>query len=137
MTGELLTLTGRGEPAVDRRRHRRRPGAPCRIRRGAYVADSPDYADYVAAPKAELSACVADKAPAAVLVAATSEGREVAARLAVKTGSGILTDITLAEGLVAEQSIFGGHYRPVPGARGHVVRGPAERSGPEPSGQRR
>ena len=75
-----------------------------------YVADSTDYADYVVAPKAELLAhLVAEKAPAAVLVAATSEGREVAGRLAVKTGSGVLTDVTgLADGLVGEQPIFGG-----------------------------
>jgi len=75
-----------------------------------YVADSTDYADYVVAPKAELLAhLVAAKAPAAVLVAATSEGREVAGRLAVKTGSGVLTDVTgLADGLVGEQPIFGG-----------------------------
>ncbi len=44
-----------------------------------------------------------------MLVAATAEGREVAARLAVKTGSGILTDVTaLGDDLVGEQSIFGG-----------------------------
>jgi electron transfer flavoprotein alpha subunit len=80
-----------------------------------YVADSPDYADYVVAPKAELLAhLVAQKAPAAVLVAATSEGREVAGRLAVKTGSGVLTDVTGLTaagdggGPVGEQSIFGG-----------------------------
>jgi len=75
-----------------------------------YVADSTDYADYLVAPKAELLAhLVAEKAPAAVLVAASSEGREVAGRLAVKTGSGILTDVTgLADGLVGEQPIFGG-----------------------------
>jgi electron transfer flavoprotein alpha subunit len=75
-----------------------------------YVADSTDYADYVVAPKAELLAhLVAARAPAAVLVAATSEGREVAGRLAVKTGSGVLTDVTgLADGLVGEQPIFGG-----------------------------
>jgi electron transfer flavoprotein alpha subunit len=67
------------------------------------------------APKAELLAhLIAEKAPGAVLVAATSEGREVAGRLAVKTGSGVLTDVTGlspagdAGGLVAEQSIFGG-----------------------------
>jgi electron transfer flavoprotein alpha subunit len=42
-------------------------------------------------------------------VASTAESREVAARLAVKTGSGLITDaVDLAEGLVAEQSIFGG-----------------------------
>jgi electron transfer flavoprotein alpha subunit len=75
-----------------------------------YVAGSRDYDDYVVAPKAELLAeLVAQKSPAAVLVAATAEGREVAARLAVKTGSGILTDVTgLEDGLVGEQSIFGG-----------------------------
>jgi electron transfer flavoprotein alpha subunit len=75
-----------------------------------YVADSTDYADYVVAPKAELLAhLVAEKVPAAVLVAATSEGREVAGRLAVKTGSGVLADVTgLADGLVGEQPIFGG-----------------------------
>jgi electron transfer flavoprotein alpha subunit len=75
-----------------------------------YVADSADYDDYPVAPKAELLAhLVASRAPAAVLTAATTEGREVAARLAVKTGSGVLTDVTaLAEGLVGEQPIFGG-----------------------------
>jgi len=75
-----------------------------------YVADSRDYADYVVAPKAELLAhLIEQKSPAAVLVAATSEGREVAGRLAVKTGSGVLTDVTgLGDGLTAEQSIFGG-----------------------------
>src|SRR5215472_10265995 len=114
VTTELLTLArGFGEPAVvwtgpgaD--------GAQARLAEfGAakvYVADSADYDEYVVAPKAELLAhLVADKAPAAVLVAATSEGREIAGRLAVKTGSGILTDVTgLFEGLVGEQSIFGG-----------------------------
>jgi electron transfer flavoprotein alpha subunit len=75
-----------------------------------YVADSTDYADYVVAPKAELLAhLIEQKSPVGVLVAATSEGREVAGRLAVKTGSGVLTDVTgLGDGLTAEQSIFGG-----------------------------
>jgi electron transfer flavoprotein alpha subunit len=47
-----------------------------------------------------------------VLLAATGEGKEVAGRLAVKTGSGVLTDaVDLTpgdDGPVAEQSIFGG-----------------------------
>src|SRR5260370_30875005 len=119
VTGELLTLArGYGEPAVVWTGDGAEGGRARLAEFGAakvYVADSPDYADYVAAPKAELLASlVAEKAPAAVLVAATSAGREVAARLAVKIGSGILTDVTgLAEGLVAEQSIFGG-APPVP-----------------------
>jgi electron transfer flavoprotein alpha subunit len=114
VTTELLTLArGFGEPSVVWTG----PGADAAQARLAefgaakvYVADSADYDDYVVAPKAELLAqLVADKSPAAVLVAATSEGREVAGRLAVKTGSGVLTDVTgLSEGLVGEQSIFGG-----------------------------
>jgi len=44
-----------------------------------------------------------------VLVASTAEGREVAARLAVKTGSGLITDaVGIGDDLIAEQSIFGG-----------------------------
>ncbi|GLX02440.1 electron transfer flavoprotein subunit alpha/FixB family protein [Microtetraspora sp. NBRC 16547] len=75
-----------------------------------YVAGSDEIVDYVVAPKAELLArLVADKSPAAVLVAATSEGKEIAGRLAVKTDSGVITDaVGLGEGFVADQSIFGG-----------------------------
>jgi electron transfer flavoprotein alpha subunit len=118
VTTELLTLArAHGEPSVvwtgdgaDGGRARLAEFGAVKV----YVADSPDYADYVVAPKAELLAhLVAQKAPAAVLVAATSEGREVAGRLAVKTGSGVLTDVTGLTagdggGLVGEQSIFGG-----------------------------
>src|SRR5437660_4471081 len=58
-----------------------------------YAADSPDFAGFVTAPAAELLARLAeDKSPAAVLVAGTNDGKEIAARLAVKTGSGVLTD---------------------------------------------
>ena len=75
-----------------------------------YVAAGEEFEDYVAAPKAELlAALVTEKAPAAVLMASTAEGREIGARLAVKTGSGLITDaVDLGEGLIAEQSIFGG-----------------------------
>ncbi|MFF3669103.1 electron transfer flavoprotein subunit alpha/FixB family protein [Microtetraspora malaysiensis] len=75
-----------------------------------YVADSDEVVNYVVAPKAELLArLVADKSPAAVLVASTIEGKEVAGRLAVKTDSGVITDaVGLGEGFVADQSIFGG-----------------------------
>ncbi|SEG94249.1 electron transfer flavoprotein alpha subunit [Nonomuraea solani] len=75
-----------------------------------YVAASSDIVDHVVAPKAELLAqLVAAASPAAVLVAATAEGKEVAGRLAVKTDSGVITDaVGLGEGFVADQSIFGG-----------------------------
>jgi len=113
-TCELLTLARRfGEPSVvwagpgaDGGRDRLAEFGAATV----YVAAGEEFNDYVVAPKAELLASlVAEKSPAAVLVASTAEGREVAARLAVKTGSGLITDaVDLAEGLVAEQSIFGG-----------------------------
>jgi electron transfer flavoprotein alpha subunit len=119
VTGELLTLARRfGEPAAvwfgpgaEAGRERLAEFGAVRV----YVADGNDLDDYVVAPKAEvLAALVAAKSPAAVLMAATPEGKEVAGRLAVKTGSGVITDaVGLAAGedgagLVTEQSIFGG-----------------------------
>jgi electron transfer flavoprotein alpha subunit len=78
-----------------------------------YVAESADLEGYVTAPRAELLAKLfADTAPAALLIGSTSDGKEIAGRLSVKTGSGVLTDavdLKLDGGsLVAEQSIFGG-----------------------------
>lgn len=75
-----------------------------------YVADGEELTGYVVAPKAEvLAKLVADVAPAAVLVASTAEGKEVAGRLAVKTNSGVVTDaVAVNADLVATQSVFGG-----------------------------
>ncbi|MEV5831697.1 electron transfer flavoprotein subunit alpha/FixB family protein [Spirillospora sp. NPDC052242] len=75
-----------------------------------YVAADEELTSYVVAPKATLLAqLVSEKSPAAVLVAATGEGKEIAGRLAVKTGSGVLTDVVdVTDGFVAEHSIFGG-----------------------------
>ncbi len=75
-----------------------------------YVAESDEVDGYVVAPKAEvLAQLVASVSPAAVLVAATAEGKEVGGRLAVKTESGILTDVTSvnADG-TAGQTVFAG-----------------------------
>jgi electron transfer flavoprotein alpha subunit len=75
-----------------------------------YVDESADHDDFLAGPKAALLAQLVQSAsPVAVLVPGTAEGKEVGARLAVKTGGGILTDATgLTSELVAEQPIFGG-----------------------------
>jgi len=75
-----------------------------------YVGESADLVDYLVAPKAEvLASLVADKQPAAVLVSASPEGREIAGRLAVRTGSGVIVDaVELSSDLVATQPIFGG-----------------------------
>jgi electron transfer flavoprotein alpha subunit len=117
VTAELLTAARRlGEPSavwcgggVREGRARLAEFGAARV----YVSDSADLAGYVAAPKAELLARLAgETSPAAVLVAGTAEGREVAGRLAVKTGSGVLTDVTDVRpgpgGPVAEQPNFGG-----------------------------
>ena len=74
-----------------------------------YVAESDDIANYSVAPKAEALAKVVEQAsPAAVLVPATAENKEVAARAAFKTGSGVLTDAVGVDADGATQSIFGG-----------------------------
>jgi electron transfer flavoprotein alpha subunit len=88
-----------------------------------YVADSPDLNDYVVAPQAELIASlIAEHSPVAVLVAGSPTGREVAGRVAVKTSSGILTDVTaLGDGLQSEQSIFGGGITVQSNAENFVV----------------
>jgi len=79
-----------------------------------YVGESPDLDDYLVAPKAEvLAQLVGTTSPAAVLVASTAEGKEIAARVAVKTGSGIITDAVDISGggpggATATQNIYGG-----------------------------
>lgn len=75
-----------------------------------YVADSADLSEFAVAPKAEvLAQLIAEKSPAAVLIASNAEGKEVAGRLAVKANSGVITDaVAVDAGFVATQSVFGG-----------------------------
>jgi electron transfer flavoprotein alpha subunit len=75
-----------------------------------YVAESDDFDGYLVAPKAEALATIVEQAsPAAVLVSSTSENKEIAARLAFKIGSGLLTDaVTVNSDASVVQSIFGG-----------------------------
>jgi electron transfer flavoprotein alpha subunit len=114
VTSELVTLARRlGEPAVVWTGSGAEQAQPRLAEFGAakvYVAEGSDFDDYVVAPKAELLAeLTAQHSPAAVLVPGTAEGREVGARLAVKTGSGLLTDVLqLGDDLTADQVNFGG-----------------------------
>jgi electron transfer flavoprotein alpha subunit len=74
-----------------------------------YVAESDDISGYSVAPKAEALAAVAEQAsPAAVLVSSNPENKEIAARLALKLGSGVLYDAVGfdSDGNVSQQ-IFG------------------------------
>jgi electron transfer flavoprotein alpha subunit len=75
-----------------------------------YVAEGDDFGAYLVAPTAEaLAAAVAEAQPAAVLVSSTRDNKEIAARLAMKIGSGLLTDaVMVSSDATATQSIFGG-----------------------------
>jgi electron transfer flavoprotein alpha subunit len=77
-----------------------------------YLADAEELDSYIVAPKAEVLAQIVDSSsPAAVLIPSSPEGKEIAARLAVKLDSGVITDaVGVSEGFVADQSIFGGGY---------------------------
>ncbi len=77
-----------------------------------YVIDDAELKGYLVAPKAEaLQQLVEKTSPAAVLIPSTFEGKEVAARLAIKTGSGLITDaVDVQEGPVTTQSVFAGNY---------------------------
>ncbi len=72
--------------------------------------------DYLVVPQAELLAqLVASTSPVAVLVPSSPEGKEIAARLAVKTESGLITDavdVQAGEGgsVATTQSVFAGGY---------------------------
>ena len=63
----------------------------------------------VAAVADVLAQIVAAQSPAAVLIASHAFGKEVAARTAVKTGSGIITDaVDVSADITATQLVFGG-----------------------------
>jgi electron transfer flavoprotein alpha subunit len=75
-----------------------------------YVGESEDFDGFLVAPKAAAVAqLVTSNSPAAVLIPSNAEGKEVAARVAVKIGGGLLTDaVGITADLIAEQPIFGG-----------------------------
>jgi electron transfer flavoprotein alpha subunit len=77
-----------------------------------YLAQGPELDDFLVAPKAEVVAEVAAaSSPAAVLISSTPDGKEIAARLAIKLGSGIITDANdVSADLKATQSVFAGNY---------------------------
>jgi electron transfer flavoprotein alpha subunit len=114
VTSELLTLArSLGEPSAvfvgqgyDSARDRLAEFGAQKV----YVADDADLAEFVVAPKVSvLAQLVAQSGPAAVLIASTAEGKEIAGRLAVRTESGVLTDaVEVGSGLQATQSVFGG-----------------------------
>lgn len=77
-----------------------------------YVAESDDAEGYLITPFVDvLASLVESAAPAAVLLAANADGKEIAGRLAARTGAGVLSDvIEVKDGGVGVHSIFGGAF---------------------------
>ena len=77
-----------------------------------YVVEAPEFEQYLVVPKAEALAQIAQSSGAAgVLLTSSPEGKEIGARLAVKLGSGIVTDaVDVAADLTTTQSVFAGGY---------------------------
>ncbi|PZF79304.1 electron transfer flavoprotein subunit alpha/FixB family protein [Jiangella anatolica] len=115
-TLELLTLARRaGEPAAvflgsgfDAARDTLGEYGAAKV----YVVEAPEFEQFLVVPKAEALAQIAQASGAAgVLVTSSPEGKEIAARLAVKLGSGIVTDaVDVAADLSTTQSVFAGGY---------------------------
>ncbi len=118
-TAELLTLARRlGEPSAVFLGAGIESARDALSKYGAdkiYTVDDDALVDYLVAPKAEaLAQLVEQVRPAATLIASSPEGKEVAARLAIKTSSGLITDaVDVAQGAsgpVTTQSVFAGNY---------------------------
>src|SRR5690242_16370507 len=77
-----------------------------------YTVDDAEIAGFLVAPKAEVLQQLAGQAnPAATLISSNVEGKEIAARLAVKLESGLITDaVDVQAGPVTTQSVFAGSY---------------------------
>ncbi|MEI6694111.1 MAG: electron transfer flavoprotein subunit alpha/FixB family protein [Actinomycetes bacterium] len=75
-----------------------------------YVASDAALTSSVVGPKVSvLNKLLGEHSPAAVLIASTAEGKEIAGRLAVRSSSGVITDaVDIEDGLVVVQSVFGG-----------------------------
>src|ERR1044072_1640334 len=117
-TYELLTIARRlGEPSAvfigpaDTAAE----GAEAGKKYGAekvYAVDDSEIKGYLVAPKAEALQQLAEKtSPAAILVTSSFEGKEIAGRLAIKLGSGLITDaVDVADDGTTTQSVFAGNY---------------------------
>jgi electron transfer flavoprotein alpha subunit len=118
-TFELLTIARRlgdpvavyvGDGAADAAQSLGRYGATKVV-----ALSNSDLTQYLVAPKAEALHQVAQKLePAAILISSNPEGKEIAARLAVKLESGLITDAVDVQagdgGPVTTQSVFAGNF---------------------------
>ncbi|HKR49544.1 MAG TPA: electron transfer flavoprotein subunit alpha/FixB family protein [Pseudonocardiaceae bacterium] len=118
VTNELLTAALRwGEPSAvvvgppgtaSKFRHRLAAYGAAKV----YVAESDEVDHYLTAPAVGVLAALVETAqPAAVLIVSSPDGKEIAGKLAMRTGSGLLSDaVELADDGTATHSVFGGSY---------------------------
>ncbi|TDD26614.1 electron transfer flavoprotein subunit alpha/FixB family protein [Kribbella turkmenica] len=115
-TAELLTIARRlGDPVAVFVGDGVQDALPALGQYGAtkvVALTNPELTQFLVAPKAEALQQVAAKVePAAILISSNAEGKEIAARLAVKLESGLITDaVDVQEGAVTTQSVFAGNY---------------------------
>ncbi|MFF4454382.1 electron transfer flavoprotein subunit alpha/FixB family protein [Streptomyces goshikiensis] len=122
-TLELLTLARRiGEPVAVALGAGAADTAAVLAEHGAVkvlTADAPEFTEYLVVPKVDALQAAYDAVStagslAAVLVPSSAEGKEIAARLAVRIGSGIITDAVDLEagdeGPVATQAAFAASF---------------------------
>ncbi|WP_116112883.1 electron transfer flavoprotein subunit alpha/FixB family protein [Austwickia chelonae] len=117
-TAEMLTLAARlGEPSAVFVGDGAEAAAESLGKYGAakiYAVGS-EADGYLVAPVAEILAQLVGKtSPAAVLMSSSAHGKEIAARLSIKTSSGLITDAVDVraggEGVETTQSVFAGSY---------------------------
>ncbi|MFH8486810.1 electron transfer flavoprotein subunit alpha/FixB family protein [Streptomyces longisporoflavus] len=118
-TLELLTLARRiGEPVALALGNNAADTAAALAEHGAVrvlTNEAAELADYLVVPKVDaLQAAYEAVSPAAVLVPSSAEGKEIAARLALRVRGGLITDaVDLeadGEAVVATQSAFAASY---------------------------
>jgi electron transfer flavoprotein alpha subunit len=122
-TSELLTIARRlGEPSAVfiGAGYDQAAATLAEFGAGTVYQVTGDVEDYLVAAKAEALAAVVEQAGgpgalAAVLMSSSTEGKEIAARLAVKLGGGIITDAVDVQagadgGPVTTQSVFAGGF---------------------------
>ena len=74
-----------------------------------YVAET-DSTEFLSPQVDVLAALIGRLDPAAVLIASSADGKEVAGRLAVRTGSGWLNDVVALDAQGTTHSVFGGAW---------------------------
>lgn len=117
-TTELLTIASRlGQPAAvfvgdETAYQAAKPTLAAYGATTSYLLDEPELDQYLVAPKAEAMVAVAAVSePVAILLGSSPEGKEIAARLALKLDSGVLTDaIDVEPDGTVTQSVFAGNY---------------------------